>query len=264
MSVPNASPQADPAHPPGLDEEAERSMAWKMVLAVLVSLTLAKSIGGVAVIGTLALTVAAIMQLWIPLWRAQSLDRDYDFVGLHTGGLAADVKWVLVLALITFPPYAVGHHLYLTEGHGWLVSAGLEELARFVPQRAFEPSFPNGERLLERTGWFLQMAATHALGVALPEETFYRGYVQPRLESKWPPGTSILGVRIGRAAVLTSLLFAVGHVLGEWNPLRMGPFFPGLLFAWLRNASGSVIGAISYHALCNILGEVLFSLYVPM
>ncbi len=264
MSAPSTSPASDLAHPPGLDEDAERRMAWKLVAVVLISLTVAKTIGGLALIGTLALTVAAIMQLWIPLWRAQTLDLDYDFVGLHRQGLAADIKWVGVLALVTFPPYALAHHLYLTEGHGWLMSAGWDEIARFVPRRAFEPSWPSGERLLERTGWFLQMAATHALGVALPEETFYRGYLQPRLESKWPPRTRVFGVRIGWAAVLTSLLFAVGHVLGEWNPLRMGPFFPGLLFAWLRNASGSVIGAISYHALCNILGEVLFSLYVPM
>ncbi|MEM6734141.1 MAG: CPBP family intramembrane glutamic endopeptidase, partial [Myxococcota bacterium] len=104
----------------------------------------------------------------------------------------------------------------------------------------------------------------HALGVALPEETFYRGYLQPRLESQNPPKTRVFGVLIGRAAVLVSFLFAIGHVLGEWNPMRLGPFLPGLVFAWQRNASGSVLGAIAFHALCNILGEVLFSLYVPM
>ena len=216
-------------------------MAWKMVAVVLISLTVAKTIGGVAVIGTLALTVAAIMQLWIPLRRAQKIQRDYDNVGLHTA-----------------------HYAYMTAGHDWVAAAGFEELARYIPRRDFSPSFPSGERLLERTGWFIQMAATHALGVALPEETFYRGYLQPRLESKWAPRRAIFGVRLGVAAVIATFLFALGHVLGEWNPLRMGPFIPGLVFAWQRNASGSVIGAITYHALCNILGEVLFSLYVPM
>lgn len=264
MSSPDRPPHDDPANPPDLDQAAERAMAWKMVTVVLLSLTVAKTIGGLAVIGTLALTVAAIIQLWIPLWRAQKLDLDYDFVGLHTRGLGTDLKWVAVLVLVTFPPYALAHHAYLTFGQDWLAGMGLEELARYVPRRAFDPSLPSADRLLERAGWFAQMAATHALGVALPEETFYRGYLQPRLESKWPPRTHVLGVAIGRAAVLTSLLFALGHVLGEWNPLRMGPFFPGLVFAWQRNASGSVIGAITFHALCNILGEVLFSLYVPM
>jgi uncharacterized protein len=97
--------------------------------------------------------------------------------------------------------------------------------------------------------------------VALPEEVFYRGYLQPRLEERWPPTRRWLGVPLGRAAVLACALFALGHFLGEWNPMRLGPFFPGLLFAWLRNRSGSVVGAVTYHALCNILGEVLFTLY---
>jgi membrane protease YdiL (CAAX protease family) len=106
--------------------------------------------------------------------------------------------------------------------------------------------------------------ATHVLGVALPEETFYRGYLQPRLETLWPPERRVFGVHLGLAAVVTAALFASGHFLGEWNPLRLGPFFPALLFAWLRNASGSVTGAVAYHGACNVLGEVLFALYSPV
>ena len=107
------------------------------------------------------------------------------------------------------------------------------------------------------------MAATHLFGVALPEETFYRGYLQPRLEALWPPKTRIFGVLMGKAVIVSAILFALGHFLGEWNPLRLGPFFPALVFAWQRNKTGSIGGAIAYHAACNILGEVLFSLYAP-
>ncbi|MEO1480578.1 MAG: type II CAAX endopeptidase family protein [Myxococcota bacterium] len=258
------SPAHDPANPSGLDQDAERRMAWRMVGLVLLTLTVAKTIAAVPFIGAAALTFAAIIQLYIPLWRAQKLDLDHDFVGLHRQGLATDIKWVFVLILVTFPPYALAHFWFMTEAHQWLESVGAGNLARWVPEMRFAPSIPSGERLIERAGWFFQMAATHALGVALPEETFYRGYLQPRLESADRPKTRVLGVPIGRAAVLASALFAAGHVLGEWNPLRLGPFLPGLVFAWQRNASGSVLGAIAFHALCNILGEVLFSLYVPM
>jgi len=107
------------------------------------------------------------------------------------------------------------------------------------------------------------MAATHFFGVALPEETFYRGYLQPRLEALWPPKTLIFGALLGKAALISAALFALGHFLGEWNPLRLGPFFPALVFAWQRNKTGNIWGAIAYHGLCNILGEVLFSLYAP-
>ena len=68
--------------------------------------------------------------------------------------------------------------------------------------------------------------------------------------------TSVLSV--------SSALFALGHFLGEWNPLRLGPFFPALVFAWQRNATGSVVGAIVFHASCNVLGELLFVLYRPV
>ena len=107
----------------------------------------------------------------------------------------------------------------------------------------------------------MQTAATHLLGVALPEETFYRGYLQPQLELAMPPRARVLGVPLGRAVVVSAALFALGHFLGEWNPLRLGPFFPALLFAWLRNATGSVVGAVVFHATCNVFGAVLYTLY---
>ncbi|MEO0459824.1 MAG: CPBP family intramembrane glutamic endopeptidase [Myxococcota bacterium] len=254
----------DPAHPPGFDDASERAMAWKMVVLVLLALTVAKTIGSVPFIGTVALTVAVVMQLYIPLWRAQKLGRDYDFVGLHTRALGRDLKIVAILIAIAFPPYAYAHHLYVTEAHAWLGQLGFDELARWIPSRRFAPRWPAPDALLPGSLWFLEMSATHLIGVALPEETFYRGYLQPRLESKSPPTRRFFGVPIGRAAVLCTFLFALGHVLGEWNPLRMGPFLPGLVFAWQRNASSSVLGAILFHGLCNIFGEVLFSLYVPM
>lgn len=240
-------------------------MAWRLVAAVLAILTVAKTIGGIAVIGPIALTIAAIIQLYLPLWRATSLERDYDFVGLDLSRWREDAKGVALLMAVFFPPYIVAHHFYLTQGHGVLSAWGFEEIARFVPVRKLELSLPDlGAPLLDRTLWFGEMAATHVLGVALPEETFYRGYLQPRLESLWRPARRWFGVPLGRAALVSSGLFALGHVLGEWNPLRVGPFFPGLAFAWLRNRSQTVIGAIAFHAACNILGEVLFSFYIPM
>ena len=83
------------------------------------------------------------------------------------------------------------------------------------------------------------------------------------MEKLWAPKYALFGVRIGMAAVLASFLFALGHFLGEWNPLRLGPFLPGLVFAWQRNATGSVIGAITFHAACNLLSEILSTQYGP-
>ena len=114
-----------------------------------------------------------------------------------------------------------------------------------------------------RPRWFAELVATHGLGVALPEEAFYRGYLQPRLQAWWKPRWRVFGTQVGWAAVVASALFALGHFLGEWTPLRLGPFFPGLVFAWQRNATGSLLGAITFHASCNLLSELLSTQYAP-
>lgn len=247
------------------DPNSEGRVAWWLAAAVLATLTVVKPLGGIPVVGTIAFTLAAVLQLYLPLWRAGKYGRDYDFVGLHLQTWRRDLQVVLVLSAITFPPFIIGHHLYMTRANAWLAAFGFEHLAAFVPHRVLAPSIPHDAwGGLTAAWWFVQVAATHTLGVALPEETFYRGYLQPHLEARTPPRRSVFGVKIGRAAVITSALFAVGHFLGEWNPLRLGPFFPGLVFAWQRNRTGSVAGAILFHALCNTLGEVLFSLYKPI
>lgn len=256
--------ELSPANPEGFNEDRERKVAWRMVGLLLLSLTVAKSIAWVPFLGTLAITVAAVMQLYIPLWRVQTLGLDRDFVGLHLRSIRQDLKGVGLLVLVTFPPYALAHFWFMTEAHAWLSSRGIEQILRYVPQMRFAPGLPPSDEWLARFGGLLQSSVTHFLGVALPEETFYRGYLQPRLESGDPPKHRICGVPFGRATIWCTFMFALGHVLGEWNPLRLGPFLPGLVFAWQRNATQSVVGAIVFHALCNILGEVLFSLYTPM
>ena len=257
---PVAGPPRTP--PPIYDPIAESRVALWLVGVVLLTLTIVKPLGGIPVVGTVGFTLAAVLQLYLPLWRAGKLGRDYDFVGLHLRSWRRDLKIVLVLAAVSYPPFIIGHHLYMTQAHDWLASFGFNGLAGFVPRRVLAPQWPVDLWSLGKAlWWFAGIAATHTLGVALPEETFYRGYLQPHLEARLPPRLRIFG--IGRAAILCAFLFAVGHFLGEWNPLRLGPFFPALVFAWQRNATKSIVGAIAFHALCNTLGEVLFSLYRP-
>ncbi len=241
---------------------AEIKMAWRLVILILVTLLLVKPLGGVAYVGAIAFTIAAGLQLYLPIWRMDTLKKQYDFLGLHTDNLRQDLILTGKLCAITFVPYALGYHFFVTEAHSWIQSLGFSEVASYVPQRVWAPKLPpDFESWLSSSWWLLSLSATHFLGVALPEETFYRGYLQPRLEALWPPQVTVFGVFFGKAAIVCSLLFALGHFLGEWNPMRLGPFFPSLIFAWQRNATGSIYGAISYHALCNIFGALLFTLY---
>src|SRR5581483_3462669 len=65
------------------------------------------------------------------------------------------------------------------------------------------------------------------LFTALPEETFFRGSLQPSLP-----------VRPWVAILVTSALFALAHLGFERDPRRLLVFFPSLLFGWLRLRTG--------------------------
>ncbi|MEZ4270759.1 MAG: hypothetical protein R3C68_04805 [Myxococcota bacterium] len=153
--------------------EDERRIAWKFTLWVLLTLTIVKTIAPLlgAWLSSLAFTLAAAMQLYLPLWRVDKLGLDWDFVGLHMKTWRRDTKLVLLLMLIFFPPYALGYHFYLTGMRQWLFGLGLEDAARYFPRYHFAPHLPTDLwGWLVGTWWLLKISATHSLGVALPED----------------------------------------------------------------------------------------------
>jgi uncharacterized protein len=104
------------------------------------------------------------------------------------------------------------------------------------------------------------------LMVALPEEAFYRGYLQTKLEHAFADRTC--GIRYGGlpllAIVVTSLVFALGHVATIPNLGRLAVFFPSLVFGALRSRTGGIGAGLLFHALCNVFSTALghaFGLY---
>ncbi len=151
---------------------------------------------------------------------------------LRWRALAADLGAAVVVCAVTFPFFAVGHH-YWQEflGH---------------PLRAFRVPPDLALVLLKNT--FL---------IALPEELFYRGFLETRLERLWPTSTRVLWIPLGRTVFVASALFALGHFLGEYNPARLGPFFPAFVFSALTRRSGSITGAVCYHGASNAFSHML-------
>lgn len=135
--------------------------------------------------------------------------------------------WTLLCAAAIFPPFWLGF------------------LAWFGPRAGFAPS--TLLRVLEQEG------LGQLLVVALPEEAFYRGYLQTALEERWPSKHKLFGAPMGPAVLVTSVIFAVGHVLTRPNPERLGVFFPSLLFGWLRARTGGIGAAVLLHAASNLL-----------
>jgi membrane protease YdiL (CAAX protease family) len=86
--------------------------------------------------------------------------------------------------------------------------------------------------------------------VALPEEVFFRGYLQQQL------GNTL------KAVVAVSLLFALGHVvtlcLGGGSGLSVCSqavltFFPSLVMGYLYMATGTLWASVIFHFLANIV-----------
>ena len=139
--------------------------------------------------------------------------------------------WLALLAL---------HHLDWPLLHGLVPYRG--DIAS-APELRFPPRF--WEHILDQL-----------LMVALPEEFFYRGYLQRRLRDVWPGGKIVGGSQLGPAFWLTALLFALGH-LAVFEVWRLAVFFPALLFGWLRERTGTILPGIIFHALSNLVLFVL-------
>ena len=104
--------------------------------------------------------------------------------------------------------------------------------------------------------WLFNIILVQFLLVALPEEVFYRGYLQTRLDQLFPKETQVLGVSVSvMSIVLTSTLFAIGHYVTIPAPSRLAVFFPSLLFGWMRRATGGIMAPLIFHALCNLFVE---------
>ena len=165
--------------------------------------------------------------------------RSLDPRRLARGALRAACFGTLAL-LIVGPAYTVGFVLW----H--------QPSAAFDLHRAFsltESGLPSGG--------FLDLALGHLLVVALPEEAFFRGYLQSALDRRMPPRVRLWGARLGPALLISSAIFALGHWLSVPDVGRFAVFFPSLLFGWLRARTGGIGASVVCHALCNVYVVVL-------
>jgi membrane protease YdiL (CAAX protease family) len=107
------------------------------------------------------------------------------------------------------------------------------------------------------TGKFVEFCAVQVIVVALPEELFFRGCLLELLERRFPPRYRLAGGGIGLALFLSALAFAVVHLPKDGDPRALATFFPGLLFGWMRSATGSIAPSVALHAASNIWVRLL-------
>ncbi|MBX7080450.1 MAG: CPBP family intramembrane metalloprotease [Nannocystaceae bacterium] len=192
-------------------------------------------------------------------------------------------RWAGLLALVVFPPFVLGFlWFYARVCHGDLsllspvlsieaLTPAEGGLARYLARlcRPYEGEFwPSALRVpAEWLRWgglgALVAVAVEVFAIALPEEVFHRGYLMSALEQRWPPTRRVLGAPIGMAAVLASLVFALGHLVGMLELARLATFFPSLVFSWLWRRSGSLWAPALFHAGANLLMAVLLASTFP-
>ena len=254
--APEAAPAGSPPAPP---PERPRDLVRTWALAIG-GVALAKGLSFVEPTGLLAANlagVAAFLFLALPDARLRARDEPWTAYGVPYHGLSDARTWravgrgaalgLLVCALV-FPIFAAGFWVY----GEWILPRLPGALARTVapyggPLR-FHLRLPPGVAVF---------ALVQLLVVALPEELFYRGWMQAAWARTAPDrGVNVLGARLGAGFLWTQVLFAVGHLV-VLQPWRLATFFPGLLFGWVRARTGSVAAPIVVHALSNVFIRTL-------
>lgn len=89
--------------------------------------------------------------------------------------------------------------------------------------------------------------------VGLPEEVFFRGYLQTHLDEAYPKRFKVFKTQLGLGSVLTAALFALTHFLLLGHLFSLTVFFPALVFGWLRERTGRVLAPTIFHALANVV-----------
>jgi membrane protease YdiL (CAAX protease family) len=184
---------------------------------------------------------------WGLVWHRD--DETVRRAGLSLGGLvipgrldrAALVRsvlqasaWAVGLLFIVAVPFYFGWRLWFSH---------------FMPQLSFSLALRPGETANEVLGQLFV--------IALPEEAFYRGYLQTRLDDAWAPRWNVLGARVGPGLIVAAVLFALGHVVTVHSATRLAVFFPALVFGWLRARTQGIGASVGFHMLCNVYSLAL-------
>ena len=204
----------------------------------------------------------AALFLFVPTEILIRRNASFTEYGLSHRPLGKGLLVFFVAALVVFPLFGVGFYLYYQHVCGAVV-AGQRLLWGLLPPprqyvtlcRSFVQRWSWSSLSIPKGYWEVVLGQLVAVG--LTEEYFFRGYIQTRLEQAWPSRRRFLGAKVGPSLVTASALFALGHLLVDFNGLRLAVFFPGLVFGWMRNLTGSILAGVLFHASANLVSDVL-------
>jgi membrane protease YdiL (CAAX protease family) len=208
-----------------------------MFIATTAAISVASAAARAGIVGDgVASTVTTGALIYVPLLWLLYRRMDLADYGVRFTGIGKDLVVFAVFTVVTLVPFYVGNHIFETQFLGRQLSVAMPV--------AF------GGRIV-----------AEVLAVALPEEFFYRGYLQRRLEESTGTPWRVLGVQVGWGTLAASLLFVLAHTLVAPAWWHVGILVPAVTFAWLRNKTGSILAPTLYHAVCNLTMAVAQTSY---
>ncbi len=159
---------------------------------------------------------------------------EIHLLGLYSDSIIKDLKYLAIILIIVFPLFFLGNHIYQI----------------FILHHNF--------RIFFREGIILYLL-TNLLTAAIPEEMFFRGYIQVQLSRVYNSKKIFKYISISN--LLTSFFFALGHFFINPHPERLAVFFPSLLFGLLRELRGNIYPSIFLHWISNVIMYILLGMY---
>jgi hypothetical protein len=238
-------------HVPARTPRRDLVAAWALCVGGLAA---AKAVSLVEPTGLLAgnlAGVAAFLFIVLAERKIHGRGERWSAYGVPWWGLRDRRSWrawgrglaiALVVCSILFPLFFAvfwGYSLALPHLPRWLSSILAPYLLLPSPELRFPPRLAT-------------LVLVQVLVIALPEEMFYRGWMQ----TSWAASgrgwrVRVLGATLGPGFLCTQVLFAAGHLV-VLQPWRLATFFPGLLFGWLRERTGDIAAPVFVHALSNL------------
>jgi membrane protease YdiL (CAAX protease family) len=233
-------------------------VSWAVV-AALVTILVRINIT-LPAIGHLGSALVAVLFLYAPVYFAWRRSEQLDDYGFHSEPIGRGLAMAALSIAAVFPLFALGYFAF------YEVACNSDLLSHLVPRNlcsryaglhgVHAPLFAWNPFAKDS---FSEFCVVQLLVVALPEELFFRGFLLRLLEQRFPPKRRILGGGVGLALVLSAAAFAIVHLPKEGDPRALAVFFPGLLFGWMRSATGSILAGTVTHGASNILIRVLES-----
>lgn len=236
-------------------------------LAIRLVMTLQRAFGLHEIV--LALIPVAFMYAPVAMCRWRGLD-PWSYP-LHLPAFSDRVawrdalRWAGLWVLAVGAPFVIGYHLWETTLFRHFPGDGVPPLPAAVTgwSSLADPAvWPvAGAWAWPIVSAGLQLVGYHLFFAGLPEEIFYRGYVQTRLDETFGKPWRVLGADVGVGWLATCVIFAFGHDIVQFQWWHFAIVFPAIAFGWLRARTGGIVAGALFHAWCNITVSALDAWY---